>query len=105
MDAITLRRIAGAVINRTGPAGKTGRVRFTAEEVDVLLPHKEIGAVDWVRPVDSFIVVDGDSGYCGTAQCGATGLSARRETLRCLQHTSHLQSPLRSSSLRRHLPP
>src|SRR6266404_824267 len=56
MDPIAVRITRRAVVNRAGPSGKAGRVGFAAEEVYVLLTHKEVRVVDWVWAVGRLVI-------------------------------------------------
>src|SRR5712692_380242 len=56
MNTVALGGVAGAVVNRAGPAGKSRRVRFAAQEVYVLLPHKEVRVVDRIGTVRDIVV-------------------------------------------------
>src|SRR5438552_18203202 len=48
MDAVAARVAGRAGAERVHPAVEAGRVGFTAEEVEILLPHKELSRVDRV---------------------------------------------------------
>src|SRR6266849_7260289 len=56
MDPIAVRITRRAVVNRAGPSGKAGRVGFAAQEVYVLLAHKEVRVVDWVWAVGRLVI-------------------------------------------------
>src|SRR5213593_4942474 len=52
------RMIDRAIINRVHPAHEAKIIRFAAEEIDVLLAHEEIGVIDWIWAVHSFVIRD-----------------------------------------------
>src|SRR5713226_9261317 len=56
MDTVALGGIAGAVVDGAYPAGKARWIGFAAEEVYVLLAHKEVRVVDRVRAIRDIVV-------------------------------------------------
>src|SRR5713226_5164608 len=56
MDTVALGGIAGAVVDGAYPAGKARWIGFAAEEVYVLLAHKEVCVVDRVRAIRDIVV-------------------------------------------------
>ena len=75
--AVAVRIAGSAVVDCAGPAGEAERVRFTAEEVYVLLAHKEVCVVYRIGAVHSFVVGDGHG--CGRL-CAQGGTARTVET-------------------------
>src|SRR6266536_3524877 len=58
MHPITAGISRRAIIDLARPTRETRRIRFSTEEIDVMLSHEEIRGIDWIRSVDDFIVGD-----------------------------------------------
>src|SRR5207244_127148 len=56
MNAIALGRITRAIVDSADPAIKPKVVRFAAKKIYVLLPHKEIRAIDRVGSVHRIVI-------------------------------------------------
>src|ERR1700674_1107563 len=73
--------ISRAVVDGRGPAGESERVRFAAQKVYVLLAHKEVRVIDWIRAVGRLVI---RYGYCrrvrGTEGSAAWTAETDRET-------------------------
>src|SRR6185503_19276481 len=69
-------QIRATRVDLIAPERQAGAIRLAVQEVDVMLPHKEAGGVDWLGAVDTFVVGNGQGCSC-RSECRVRDIAQR----------------------------